>query len=87
MFAQDRTTTLYPIEIMFALVALVVLLVIGRVMEELEWSGIGIIFLIVVVVAVIVSATGLHPALMTAVYALIDVGLILKIFKGDLRTF
>jgi len=72
---------------MFALIALVVLLVIGRVMGELEWSGIGFVLLMVVVAAVIMNATGLHPALMTAVYALIDVGLILKIFKGDLRTF
>lgn len=43
---------------MFALIALVVLLVIGRVMGELEWSGIGAVLLIVVVAAVIMSATG-----------------------------
>ena len=72
---------------MFALIALVVLLVIGRCMGELEWFGIALVLLIVGVAAALFAYLDLHPVLMTAVYALIDVVLVLKIFKGDLRTF
>jgi hypothetical protein len=70
---------------MFAVVALVVLLVAGRVTQELEWSLIGIILLLVLSAAAIMIAVDLHPALLTAVCAIVDVGLILKIFKGDLK--
>jgi hypothetical protein len=70
---------------MFALVALVVLLVIGRCMGELEWSGIALVLLIVGVAVTLITYLNLQPALMTVVYALIDVVLVLKIFKRDLK--
>ena len=70
---------------MFAVVALVVLLVAGRVTQELEWSLIGIIVLLVLSAAAVMIAMGLHPAFLTAICAIVDVGLILKIFKGDLK--
>ena len=59
---------------MFAVVALVVLLVAGRVTQELEWSLIGIILLLVLSAAAIMIAVDLHPALLTAVCAIVDVG-------------
>jgi hypothetical protein len=70
---------------MFALVALVVLLIVGRCMGEIEWSGIALVSLIVGVAATLVAYLDLHPVLLTAVCALIDVVLVLKIFKGDIR--
>lgn len=70
--------------IMFAVVALGGRLVVGRVTQEFEWSSIGIIPLLVAGAAALMMAMGLHPAWM-AVFALVDVGLVLKIFKGDLK--
>ena len=64
---------------------MVVLLVAGGVIRELAWSFIGIILLLVACAIAIMIAAGFHPAPMTAVYTIVDVGLILKIFKGDLR--
>jgi hypothetical protein len=69
---------------MFALILLVVLLVIGRCMEELSWSGIALILVIIGCAAALISSFDQEPVFMTAVFALIDVFLVIKIFKGDL---
>lgn len=68
-----------------ALVIFNVLVVAGRIMGELEWSHVGLLFLLIACGLAAVVLLKFHPHALTVELGLIDVGLVLKIFKGDIQ--
>jgi len=70
---------------LFVLIVFVGLLIVGLYLQELEWRHVGWLLVIVVVVFVIVGVFRLPSLLFTAILAVLDVILVLMIFKGDIR--
>ena len=62
-----------------------VLMVIGLLMGELSWRGVGICLLLAVGAMAVCAAFNLDVAIFMVVLGLIDVSLVLVIFKGDLQ--
>ena len=69
----------------FALVALAVLLVAGRVMGELPWARIGVCLGFAAVVFVVFAAFGWPFNIYTVLITVMDIVLVFFIFKGDVR--
>ncbi|MEO7099905.1 MAG: hypothetical protein ABI162_11125 [Luteolibacter sp.] len=59
------------------------LLVIGLLMDELSWRGVGICLLLAVGAMAMCAAFNLNVAIFMVALGLIDVSLVLVIFKGD----
>ncbi|HWB06553.1 MAG TPA: hypothetical protein VG796_26245 [Verrucomicrobiales bacterium] len=70
---------------LFALIGMFVLLVVGKYLEELEWLDIGIALLLAAAFFAAIVVLKLSPHLLTAGLAVIDIGLVFKIFKGNIR--
>ncbi len=66
----------------FALVLFVILLIVGR--SELGISGIAICIALFVVLITAVAVSGSQPIFIAAGTALLDIGMILFIFGGDI---
>jgi len=69
---------------LFALATMLVLFVLGLWLEELRWLHIFYALMIAVLGFAAFALFGWHPAGYVVVIALIDVVLILMIFKGDI---
>ena len=70
---------------LFPLVALIVLLIVGLVMDELRWSHVGLCLLFVVGALMVFAAFHWQPIIFTVVLAVMDIVLILVIFKGNIQ--
>jgi hypothetical protein len=60
----------------------VVLLIAGRVMDELDWSELGWFILVAIVAVAAVVGLRLPLPFITAALSLLDVVLVIKVFKG-----
>lgn len=69
---------------LFPLVAFVVLLIIGLFKQELSWGQVGLFIVIAVGGLFGLRFFDVHVAAYAAVFGLLDVVLILMIFKGDI---
>ncbi len=67
---------------LFALVACIVLLGMGA--KDLGLKGILGVVAFLVACGAVVAGFGLHPIAFTVPLALVDIGLVLKIFGGDI---
>ena len=67
-----------------ALVLFICLLIAGRILDELSWFGIVNSVVLVVVYLVAADLMKWPPGFLTVVLGVMDVGLILMIFKGDI---
>jgi hypothetical protein len=70
---------------LFALVALIVLCVMGLHLEELRWSHVGLCILLAIGGLLLFAHFRWPPLAYTVVLAAIDIVLILVVFKGDIR--
>jgi hypothetical protein len=70
---------------MFVLVAFICLLIAGLYLQELDWRDVGLAVLILVAGMIVLSLFRLPPMLFTALVAILDAVLVVKVFKGDLR--
>ncbi|QDU95890.1 hypothetical protein [Lignipirellula cremea] len=69
---------------LFPIIAFVVFLVAGRILEELTWGDIGFLLVAAVVVFLSCIILDLHPMFFSVALSLADIGLLLWIFNGDL---
>ena len=67
-----------------ALVLFICLLIAGRILDELSWFGIVNSVVLVVVYLVAADLMKWPPGFLTVVLGVMDVGLFLMIFKGDI---
>jgi uncharacterized membrane protein len=70
---------------MLPLVAFIILLVAGWIKDELSWLQIGLLLLFVVRALGVFAALQWQTSFYIALIALIDVVLVLTIFKGDIH--
>jgi len=70
---------------LFVLIVFVGLLIVGLYLQELEWRHVGWLLLILGGVFLAVAVFRLPSIFFTAILAVLDVVLILMIFKGDIR--
>jgi len=71
---------------LFALIAMVVLLILGLRLGELRWRHVAMVITITIGAFALFIRFKLPPLLYTGVLAGIDIVLILVIFKGDIRS-
>jgi len=69
---------------LFALIAFIVLLIVGFAMDELTWSNIGLCVLIAVTMFIVFGIFQWPFLIYTVVLAVLDIVLVLVIFKGDI---
>ena len=61
------------------------MLVVGKWMDELGWKHVGLFAVLAVAAYGIITLMAWPPFVLNSVLALLDVILVLVIFKGDLR--
>ena len=69
---------------LFVLIVFVGLLIVGIKLQELAWSHVVLFILTLVAVSILVGVFRLPPVFLTALLALLDIVLVLMIFKGDI---
>ena len=69
---------------LFALVTFITLLIAGLVMDELRWSHVGLCLLFAAGALALFAMFHWQPNLYVAVLAVMDIVLILIIFKGNI---
>lgn len=69
----------------FALIAFVVLLVFGIVMDELRWSHVGLCLFLAAGAFVAIELVQWPSVVFFSVLAMMDAVLVIVIFKGDIR--
>ena len=67
------------------IVVFVALLIAGRVTDEVSWRGVGVCLLLVAGAFIACALLRLNIAIFMAFLGLIDVFLVIAIFKGDVQ--
>jgi hypothetical protein len=70
---------------MFVVVVFVGLLIAGLYLQELDWKNVGVASLVFVAVTVLAGVFGFPALAFTAIMAVLDIVLVLMVFKGDIR--
>jgi hypothetical protein len=70
---------------LFALIGFVVLLGFGIVMEELTWPQVGLCLLLAIGALAVIIALQWPSIVFSSALALLDVVLVLVVFKGDIQ--
>lgn len=70
---------------LFPLIAFVCLLIFGRIQDELSWRQIGLFLLIGIVSLILLQVFHAPAFLYIVILALLDIVLVLIVFKGDIQ--
>ena len=69
----------------FALIAFIVLLVFGILMDELRWPHVGLCLFLAAGAFVVIELFQWSPIVFFSVLAMMDAVLVIVIFKGDIK--
>ena len=70
---------------MFALLLFIALMIAGRYLDRLSWRGIAVCLGFVAATITLFVTFDWQPRLLTAVFAVLDIILVLIVFRGDVR--